>query len=282
MCNPIRAIKKIFKKVVKHAKIILPVVLGAAAIYFTAGAALGAGGISGLVGQLGLGSTLSSVLSGAVTQAGIGAALGAGTSLLTGGNVGKGALAGAAAGAVTGGITGALRAPTTEASSFGRDPQFPQASNLGSRGTNLTSAGLAAGAAETIDANPDIFGGGGGTTGLLSGVGKFITDNQTLIGGAIQGLGAGIGGAAEADARIEAARIGADQEAELQATENARIAANFDVSGGGGLLTRSAVDTTPRPTPAQQFTGASTLAKSRGARWRYNPETGQVELTTAA
>ncbi len=281
MCNPLKAIKKVFRKVAKHAKIIIPVVLGAAAIYFTAGAALGGGaGISGLVGRLGLGSTLSSVLTGAVTQAGIGAAIGAGTSLVTGGDVGKGALLGGAAGAVTGGITGAVRAPTTDASSFGRDPQFPQASNLGSGGANPGLAGSLDNAAGVNPAtsilppqtgNPD-------ATGLLSGVGKFITDNQTLLGGAIQGLGAGIGGAAEADARVEAAQVLADQDEAARA----QIASNFDVSGGGGLLSGSTLDTTPRPTPTQQFQQTSVLARNRGQRWQYNPATGQVELTPAA
>ncbi len=272
MCNPLKAIKKIFKKVAKHAKIIIPVVLAAAAIYFTAGAALGTGGISGLVGQLGLGSTLSSVLTGAVTQAGIGAAIGAGTSLVTGGDVGKGALLGGAAGAVTGGITGAVRAPTTEASSFGRDGQFPIAGNQGSGSPSSDPLSGLQPLTDTAIRLPDT-----GGDGLLSGVGKFITDNQTLLGGAIQGLGAGIGGMAEADARVEAAQVLADQDEAARA----QIASNFDVSGGGGLLSGSTLDTTPRPTPAQQFTGASTVAKSRGARWRYNPETGQVELTSA-
>lgn len=281
MCSPFKAIKKVFKKVVKNAKFIVPVVLAAAAIYFTAGAAAGGtAGISGLVGRLGLGSTLSSVLTGAVTQAGIGAALGAGTAALAGGDIGKGALLGGAAGAVTGGITGAVNAPTTAASSFGRDPQFPQASNLGSRGTGSpgglpSSSGFAESLAEPSLVNLPDTGTGPSSNGLLSGVGKFITDNQTLLGGALQGVGAGIGSAAEADARIEAARIEADQDE----IERARIAANFDVSGGGGLLTGTQFGTTPRPTPTQQFSPNTVLAKVRGAMWRYNPATGQIELT---
>ena len=279
MCNPIRALKKVFKKVAKHAKIIVPVVLGAAAIYFTAGAALGGtSGISGLVGQLGLGSTLSSVLTGAVTQAGIGAAIGAGTSLVTGGDVGKGALLGGAAGAVTGGIAGAVNAPSSGAT--GVAATVPSRAAAPGSPINLVPSqgpvGVPLAAPLTTAAGPAASSGG-----LLSGVGKFITDNQTLIGGALQGLGAGIGSAAEADARVEAAQIAADREAEEAAIERARIAANFDVSGGGGLLTGATLDTTPRPTPVQQFSPTTVLAKSRGARWRYNPETGQVELTTA-
>ncbi len=268
-----KAIKKIFKKVAKHAKIIIPVVLGAAAIYLTFQLATGGAGISGLVGQLGLGSTLSSVLTGAVTQAGVGAALGAGTSLLTGGDVGKGALLGGAAGAVTGGITGFANAPTTRAQNFGRDPQFPLAGNQGS---GSPSSDLLAGLNPLTDTAirlPDT-----GGDGLLSGVGKFITDNQTLLGGAIQGIGAGIGSAAEADATVEAAQLLADQDEAARA----QIASNFDVSGGGGLLSGSNLGTTQRPTPAQQFTATSVQARARGARWQYNPATGQVELTPTA
>ncbi len=282
LCNPVRAIKKLFKKVVKNAKYIIPaLVVAGAAIYFGAGALTGGGaGISGLAGSLGLGSTLSSVLTGAVTQAGIGAAIGAGTSLVTGGDVGKGALIGGAAGAVTGGITGAVNAPTTDASSFGRDPQFPQASNLGSGGANPGPAGSLDAAASVNPATSILppQTGSPDSNGLLSGVGKFITDNQTLLGGAIQGIGAGIGGLAEADARVEAAQLLADQDEAARA----QIASNFDVSGGVGLLSGGTLDTTPRPTPTQQFTRPSVQARARGARWQYNPATGQVELTQAA
>lgn len=277
MCSPFKAIKKIFRKVAKHAKIIVPVVLGAAAIYFTAGAALGGGaGISGLVGQLGLGSTLSSVLSGAVTQAGIGAAIGAGTSLVTGGDVGKGALLGGAAGAVTGGITGAVNAPSSGVTGVAATP--PSSAAAPGAPVNLVPSQGPVGAPLVTAAGPAAD--AASSDGLLSGVGKFITDNQTLLGGAVQGIGAGLGGLAEADAAVEAAQIAADRQAELEATENARVASNFDVSGGGGLLSGSTTDATPRPTPAQQFTVPSVQARSRGARWRYNPETGQVELTT--
>ncbi len=278
MCRPLRALKKIFKKVAKHAKIIIPVVLGAAAIYLTFQLASGGTGISGLVGQLGLGSTLSSVLTGAVTQAGIGAAIGAGTSLVTGGDVGKGALLGGAAGAVTGGITGAVNAPSSGAT--GVAATAPSSAAAPGAPINLVpSQGpvgvpVAAGAAPLVTAAGPAAG-AASSGGLLSGVGKFITDNQTLLGGAIQGIGAGIGSAAEADATVEAAQLLADQDEAARA----QIASNFDVSGGGGLLSGSTQDTTPRPTPTQQFTRPSVQARQRGARWRYNPETGQVELT---
>ncbi len=115
-------------------------------------------------------------------------------------------------------------------------------------------------------------------TGLLSGAGKFITDNQTLVGGAIQGLGSGIGNFAQADAEIEAAKLRADADA----AERDRIAANFGTGSGGGLLSGLTSDTTLRPTPTQQFNPTTVMAKARGAMWRYNPETGQLELTPTA
>ena len=112
---------KIFKSVVNVVKKIAPIVLAAAAVYFTAGAALTGGGFGTAAwtqaasaftsGTLGLSGTLGSVVSGALTQAGFGAAIGAGVSAITGGNIMKGAQMGALTGAVTGGIGGYMNAP---------------------------------------------------------------------------------------------------------------------------------------------------------------------------
>lgn len=276
MCNPIKAIKKVFKRVVKAARIIVPLVLAAAAIYFTAGAALGVTGTAGgwLSSNLGLSGTLGGIVSGAVNQAGYGALLGGGISAVTGGNVGKGLLTGAVAGAVTGGITGAIQAPVSAASSGATGATGP--------GTPATSATPSGTVAQATSAPSNLVPSQGPTgvpvtssqtTGLLSGAGKFITDNQTLIGGAIQGLGTGLGGLAEADAHVEAARIAADD----RAAERARIAGNFDVSRSG-LLTGTLSDTTRRPTPEQQFDPTTVIARAQGRRWQYNPATGRVEL----
>ncbi|KKM20875.1 hypothetical protein LCGC14_1641130, partial [marine sediment metagenome] len=116
--------------------------------------------------------------------------------------------------------------------------------------------------------------------GLLSGLGEFAKTEGggTIIGGAIQGIGAGIGNFAQADAEVEAAKLRAEQEE----AERERIAANFGTGGGGGLLTGTTFDTTLRPTPSQQFNPNTVLAKARGAMWRYNPATGQLELTPTA
>lgn len=284
MCSPFKAIKKFFKKVVKSAKIIVPVVLGAAAIYFTVGAALGVTGTAGgwLSSSLGLSGTLGSVVSGAVTQAGYGALLGGGLAAVTDGDVGKGLLEGALAGAVTGGITGAITAPAIAASSGATGATGPGTtaggglpSELGLAGSLDTAAGLNPNTAIKAPTT-----GGPETTGLLTRFGEFASTpgGGAIIGGAIQGIGSGIGNFALADAEVEAAKLRAEQEE----AERARIAANFDVSGGGGLLTGTRFDTTPRPTPLQQFNPATVLARSRGAMWRYNPATGQVELTPTA
>lgn len=264
----------------KVVKKILPVVLAAAAIYFTAGAALGiagtaggwGGAVSGLVGKFGLGSTLSSVLTGAVTQAGYGALIGGGLAAVTGGDVSKGLLRGALAGAVTGGITGALTAPATAASSG--------ATGTGTIPSTATSLNAPIIPVTRAPLGPLAASGSTETTGLLSGLGDFAKTpgGGAIIGGAVQGIGAGIGNFALAEADIEAANI----EAAQKEAERARIAANFGVGGGGGLLTGTTVDTTARPTPTQQFNPNTVLAKARGAMWRYNPATGQLELTPTA
>lgn len=269
MCNPFKAIKKVFKKVVKVVKKVLPVALAAVAIYFTVGAALGVpgtaggwgGAVSGVVGKLGLGSTLSSVLTGAVTQAGYGAVLGGGLAAVTGGDVSRGLLSGATAGAVTGGVLGGLGQPTDPLKGIGEAPATAASSGVTGAGATVPST-----ASVGVSTAADLAASSGG--GLLSKAGGFIKDNPIAAGLAIQGLGTGISGFAQAKA-----------ESDIAKDEASRIAANFGVGEGGGLLTGSAPDTIQRPTPTQQFNPATELAKTRGQMWRYNPATGQIELT---
>lgn len=110
MSKVVRGIKKVFKKVVKTVKRVAPVVLAAAAVFFTAGTALlgtaGWGAVAGKVGSLIGTGTLGKVVSSAVTQAGYGAAVGGIASELTGGSFTRGAQRGAAIGAVAGGLLG--------------------------------------------------------------------------------------------------------------------------------------------------------------------------------
>ena len=54
--------------------------------------------------------------------------------------------------------------------------------------------------------------------------------------------------------------------------EREQIAANF-AGSGRGLLTNARVDTSERPLPSERFRTSETLK-----RWRYNPESGMVEL----
>ena len=316
MCNPFKAVKKVFKKVVKVAKVILPYVILAAAIYFTAGAALGiAPTATTFVGGLGLGPTLTPIVAGAATQASYGALIGGGLAAVTGGDIEAGILGGAATGAVTGGITGAL-APSLFT------PTEPPVGGVGTApSSGAVSGGVPGGGAVTPSGSSSAVGGASATTGgplnILSappavapgstfpatgpvgGVGTaaelaarvaapqpgvlgFIERNPELIGQAIGGIGQGIGSFAEAEAIKEAAKEEGRVSLELQQAEEDRIAANF--SGRGGLLTQSRISPDVgfgRPLPSQQFNAASVLQRSRGAMWRYNPETGQVELTPA-
>jgi len=113
MSGVVKSVGKVFKKVAKVATKIAPVALAAAAIYFTAGAALGAGvgwggTVTGAVSKLGLSGGLANIVGGAITQAGYGAAIGGITSAVTGGGFVKGAQLGTATGLVTGGVTGAM------------------------------------------------------------------------------------------------------------------------------------------------------------------------------
>lgn len=280
MCNPFKAVKKIFKKVVKHLKVIVPVVLAAAAIYFTVGAAAGvAGSASGwLQSTLGLSGTLGSVISNGVIQAGYGAILGAGAAALTGSDISKGALFGAGAGAITGGITG-FAAPSTlgAAGASGLSGSAPSSLSA-TAGGGLSGGGLLSNL-------------GSGVSNVGSSIGGFITSNPEVSGqifsGALQGIGSGLQGLAQAEGEVEAAKVLADS----RVAEQDRIAGNFAVreglliGGGSGNL-----DETPRESPADRF-GPGAFQQTQAAQeeetkasgtqprmLRYNPETGQLEF----
>jgi hypothetical protein len=94
-------------------KKVAPVVLMAAAVYFTAGAALSvagtAGGWAGAASSIGaMGGSLAPVLTGAIQYAGYGAIAGGAMAGLQGKNIIKGAGRGALTGAITGGVLGAV------------------------------------------------------------------------------------------------------------------------------------------------------------------------------
>lgn len=112
MSKVVKGVKKVFRKIVKVVKKIVPAVLAAAAVFFTAGAALvGTAGWAAAAGKVGslLGTgTLGKTVAGAVYHAGYGAAIGGTVSKLSGGSFTQGAQRGAAIGAVTGGLAGGL------------------------------------------------------------------------------------------------------------------------------------------------------------------------------
>lgn len=152
-----------FERVLKTVKKVAPIVLGAATIFFTAGAALGipgtaggwGGAVSSLVETVGLDGVLGNALTGAITQAGYGAAMGGMVSALGGGDVSDGAGIGALAGAATGGTMGALGMQTDPlAGAFEDDPPVtaqgagttnpPATNSVGSDQMPLSSAQAAA------------------------------------------------------------------------------------------------------------------------------------------
>lgn len=112
MSGFLKSIGKVFKKVVKTVVKVLPYALAAAAVVFTAGAALGLGlptftaAVGGVAAKLGLGATLTGALTGSITSAGFGAAIGG----VLGGS--KGLKMGALTGALTGGLMGAANPAT--------------------------------------------------------------------------------------------------------------------------------------------------------------------------
>ncbi len=304
MSGVVKTVGKVFKKVVKVVKKVLPIALAGAAIFFTAGSALGltpsfGAFTSGLVGKLGLSSTLSGILTGAVTQAGIGAALGGGLSLVTGGDFLEGAQGGALAGAVTGGVLGGFGLPTDPFPSQGPEGGFfssttgpsstvaPTSTTAPSNATNAISGAPSVATGPPVNLtqpqiqgiSPELLGGAAKTaadtsTGLLS---KLTSDR--VIAGAVEGVGKGIfsfaGSQVEAEATEQAARLAAESDEAARQ----RIAGNF-ASTGRGLLTSGGVNSSVvRPTPAVRFNPQNTF---RGGRFEFNPQSGRVEFVANA
>lgn len=287
MSGVVSGVKKGFKKVAKVAKKVAPYALAAAAVYFTAGAALGVTAGWGatattLTQSLGLTGTLGNVVTGAVTQAGYGAAIGAATSAITGGDISDGAMYGALGGAVTGGVTGGL----------GLNPD-PLASTTGSGGgsaaggtsTRITGTplpgdvgdGLAAVTGAPAGAPTSSVGSTvSSAAGDLLGKGGWVERNGELVGGVVKGLGQGL-------------LSGMSDEADIEAAERRRsqISNNYNV-GTTGLMgnqrqAEQAYDASGNPSPADRFPNTAAVRRTpppTGGRMRYvwNRETGHMEL----
>lgn len=299
MSGVVKGIGKVFKKVIKNLPKIITSAIAVAAIYFTAGAALGVVGMAGGWGGAVAGLNLGPVLGGAITSAGYGAAIGGVVSGVTGGDVMKGMQRGAATGAIAGGLTGAITgsgsaldplaetgagAPATEAA--GADP-----SSLGSMPADVAPADTAVSSAATQGAPGSIMatnapapapsGGGllnqGSTPSTGPGVmdkGGWLERNQMLAGQVVGGLGQGIMGMGQADARVEAAETDRRAALDLDQQKADRIRANY-AGTGRGLLTPENMgyigQQPARPSPAQRFD-----PRAYGGRWQYDPQSGQV------
>lgn len=285
MSKVVRGVRKVFKKVTKVVKRVAPIVLAAAAIYFTAGAALGVAGTAGgwgavsasIGGELGAG-TLGSVVTGAITQAGYGAAIGGVLSKAGGGSFSQGAKGGAITGAVTGGLMGGMGMKTDPLEGIGTKgpaaapggvnpaggPEL--AGPAGSTGAQPVNAAANSG----LDAHAlDVLAREGTSTatnatqpgGGLFGPNGWVERNQKLVGGAIQGVGQGLMGAAQAEGEMDL----------LRERHNLRASNYQGVNPGAGYTQANPGGSGQSPT--QRFD-----PKTYGDwEYQYNPQTGRIE-----
>lgn len=289
MSGVLKAVVKVFKVIA----IVAAVAVIAAAVVVTAGAAgvlgttfataaagasaAGAGavaaGTAGLMATVGIGATttLGTILGGAMVYAGYGAATGAIVAAATGQNILKGAMSGAAVGAVTGGVLGAAGAgPFKVAATVP-----PQAPGLVPDATTAPAAGIggdavapatqaAAPAATQVGAE---LGNRDFQLALLNAAKPAApTLFQTaapIIGSTIAGLGAGLGGMAQAQAAKE-----------TQANTTATIADNYKSFVPGLMQTNTYAAPTTLPTPATRF--------ATNFSYQYDPAQGMVVKTPVA
>lgn len=191
MSKILSGIGKIFKKIAKVAKTVIPIALGVAAVVFTGGAALGilptfSGAIGGLVSSLGISGALGGALTGSIVSAGFGAAVGG----LTGGI--KGAQKGALSGAVLG---GALGAASPSFFGMGATPAGGGATASWGDTTNSGVNGLLANGGDAITSGAPAAAGGASvapaiaapTNGLLP---SFLSNpaGMTVAGNVLTGL----------------------------------------------------------------------------------------------
>lgn len=247
-------LKKKFKKFANRMKKIAPVILAGAAVFFTAGAALGvlgagaaAGGWGGVAGAIGstLGSgVLGTAATGAITQAGYGAAIGGIVSKATGGSFSDGARSGALTGAITGGVMGGL--------GYNTDPLKGSFKSGGP--TQLTDpSGATFDPSSGTYSQPETQAGGllDGSSAVVQQPTGFVDRYQGLIGNAVGGLGQGL-----------MAQGMADDQRKADADRRRQIAANYE---GSDMILPSA-----------------NVTRGQGAmgyEWRWNPQTGRIERT---
>jgi hypothetical protein len=217
MSNPIKAVGKAFKKVVRVVKKVALPALAIGAVVLTGGAALGVlpalGGAGGLLASVGIKGALAGILTGAAKAATFGA-IGA---ALTGRNIVKGATMGFVTGGALGGLSAALGGGAAAAGSgaSGATAAGGSAATAGAlpsgglipTGVAASGGGATLGAAAStgLGAASGLAGSAAPVTsvGLPSsgGVLGFINQNPVLVGNVVQGLGSGMAARAEAKQR---------------------------------------------------------------------------------
>ncbi len=245
-------------------KKVWPIALAAAAIFFTAGAALAPAGswLSGmgwgkvastLVTKVGIKGTLGKVLTGSIAGSGWGAAIGGGISAATGGSFTEGARSGALSGAITGGLAGAAGWTPGGAAA--------QQSGAGAQqaGTTLPPINRVP---SDIFGNIDKFepSGSNSLIGFLKGTGKWVEKNPVVAGNLISGVGRGIGTAA-------AARTQADMAAEERQAFDDRLAQLSD----NYRVSREALGLPPLEQQVATPSLAETAVPDVAARTRVDP-----------
>jgi len=284
------SLKKVFRKVTKS-KLgkAFAIVAAGAAIFFTAGAALGAMGAAGatagsvgsaaiggwgaaatsFAGKLATNSLLRGIIGGAIKGAGWGALTGGIIAEATGGKFADGAAGGALVGAAGGAVTGGLTAPrgleagvrtpvnAAGAPATGMTPAEGLAPMPDTAGPGFTSA------ATKTTAAPMGAGGGGMQRGLGSvakGTGKFLSSDGggAFAGHVVGGIGQGVLAGAAAEDEIAAQR-GMELERAQRTEDNYR-------TGQAGLALAPG-----RPRNPVQ-----------AGRYEYDPATGKIVFRPAA
>ena len=265
MSGGLKGVKKVFKKVIKTTKKVLPIALGVAAVVFTAGNAMGAlpswgEAVSNVTGS---GSVLQNMLAGAVTQAGYGSVLGMATSAVTGGDLVKGAGYGALTGAATGGVMGAAGQQTDILGDLSpQDSGLGPVTPTGTSPTGVVTGGVPGPVAAPAPPAP---GGGGG----IMGQGGWLERNGELAGSLIKGVGGGL-------MEGQAAKDREDADLAIIRERYALNAANYG-DAGMGLMDGSDMGymggQAGRPGPTDAFNPAL-----YGGEYAYNPATGKIEF----
>ncbi len=245
MSGMVKSVGKIFKKVAKGIKKVAPYALAAAAIYFTAGAALGGTASFGSMSSTAMTNMfgegiLADTLAGAVTQAGYGSLIGGAISGVSGGDISEGMQKGALVGSLTGGATGFMQSPYDMSGSTPTTSATPPTVT----GATPVPSPTAGAVIPTPGPTPTAVPGAVARPGLL-GMWDEVK-NSELAGGIAKGVGEALL-TGDDDAYARAAAINA------QSAEDARKAA-WGGGGNAGLLTSADVLESPdRLTPGQKY-----------------------------